>query len=292
MNMTPQDLSSVDPEILEIIQQLRLMDDYFMQVCLQNSVECTELILRIILDKPDLKVQRVTAQKALANLYGHDARLDVFALDSENQPYDIEIQRESRGAQPRRARYYSSLLDANQKDVGSNYEGLPESFVIFITERDVLKGNLPLYNINRRIEETGGAFGDGAHIIYVNGEQRHGDTALSRLMHDFFCTRPEEMYYEALARLTGFHKTDSKEVLKMSGAIERYAEKRMERGVALATEKGIAIGTEKGIAIGTERAGHSIALNLLADGFSCEKVAKYANLPIEVVRSLAEQRKK
>ena len=90
--MTPsKTLSSVDPEILEIIQQLRLMDDYFMQVCLQNSVECTELILRIILDKPDLKVQRVTAQKALANLYGHDARLDVFALDSENQPYDIEI---------------------------------------------------------------------------------------------------------------------------------------------------------------------------------------------------------
>ena len=92
------------------------------------------------------------------------------------------------------------------------------------------------------------------------------------------------MYYEALARLTGFHKTDCKEVLKMSGAIERYAEKRMERGIALATEKGIAIGTE--------RAGHTIALNLLADGFSCEKVAKYANLPIEVVRSLAEQGKK
>ena len=278
----PKTLSSVDPEILEIIQQLRLMDDYFMQVCLQNSVECTELILRIILDKPDLKVQRVT-QKALANLYGHDARLDVFALDSENQPYDIEIQRESRGAQPRRARYYSSLLDANQKDVGSNYEGLPESFVIFITERDVLKGNEPLYKIERQIvggTQAGRAFGDGAHIIYVNGEQRHGDTALSRLMHDFFCTRPEEMYYEALARLTGFHKTDSKEVLKMSGAIERYAEKKMERGV------------EQGIAIGTERAGHTIALNLLADGFSCEKVAKYANLPIEVVRSLAEQRKK
>ena len=287
MSMTPQDLASVDPEILETIQQLRLMDDYFMQVCLQNSVECTELILRIILDKPDLKVQRVTAQKALANLYGHDARLDVFALDSENQPYDIEIQRESRGAQPRRARYYSSLLDANQKEVGSNYEGLPESFVIFITERDVLKGNEPLYKIERQIvsgTQAGRAFGDGAHIIYVNGEQRHGDTALSRLMHDFFCTRPEEMYYEALAHLTGFHKTDSKEVLKMSGAIERYAEKRMERGVALATEKGIAIGTE--------RAGHSIALNLLADGFSCEKVAKYANLPIEVVRSLAEQGKK
>ena len=29
-------------------------------------------------------------------------------------------------------------MDANQKNVGDNYEGLPESFVIFITERDVL----------------------------------------------------------------------------------------------------------------------------------------------------------
>ena len=44
--------------------------------------------------------------------------------------------------------------------------------------------------------------------------------------------------------------------------------------------------------IGTERAGHTIALNLLAAGFSCEKVAKYVNLPIEVVRTLVEQRKK
>ena len=42
---------------------------------------------------------------------------------------------------------------------------MPETYVIFITENDVLKGNLPLYHIERRIEELELAFGDESHII-------------------------------------------------------------------------------------------------------------------------------
>ena len=79
--------------IREWIRQLRLMDDRFMQACFQNNAECVELVLRIILGKPDLVVKSVTTQKTLTNLSGHDIRLDVFAVDSENRPYDIEIQR-------------------------------------------------------------------------------------------------------------------------------------------------------------------------------------------------------
>ena len=43
----------------------------------------------------------------------------------------------------------------------------PETYVIFITEHDVLKGGLPLYHINRKIEENGMTFCDESHIIYV-----------------------------------------------------------------------------------------------------------------------------
>ena len=86
--------------IRERIRQLRLMDDRFMQACFQNNSECVELVLRIILGKPDLVVKSVETQKTLANLRGHDIRLDVFAVDSENRPYDIEIQRSDAGAQP------------------------------------------------------------------------------------------------------------------------------------------------------------------------------------------------
>lgn len=63
---------------------------------------------------------------------------------------------------------------------------MKDNYVIFITEHDVLKGNLPLYTIDRFIKENGEAFNDGSHIIYVNASHRDASTALGRLMHDMF----------------------------------------------------------------------------------------------------------
>jgi len=243
------------------------------------------LVLRIILEKPDLVVKTVSTQKTLTNLQGHDIRLDVFAVDSENRPYDIEIQRSDAGAQPRRARYYSGMMDANQRETGKNYELLPESFVIFITEHDVLKKNKPLYRIERCIVGEDELFDDGAHIIYVNGEIRDDDTALARLMHDFFCTDPAEMYYPELAQVVAFHKTDSEEVRKMSGVFEAFAEEIDRQAYSKYMEQGISIGKEQGISIGAERA----ARNLLAEGFPVEDIARYTSLSPEAVRALVEK---
>lgn len=46
---------------------------------------------------------------------------------------------------------------------------------------------LPIYHINRMVEETGKKFQDEAHIIYVNGAYRD-ESPLGILMHDFSCT--------------------------------------------------------------------------------------------------------
>ena len=46
---------------------------------------------------------------------------------------------------------------------------MPETYIIFITSNDVLKGGLPIYTIERTIQETGALFKDKAHIVYVNG---------------------------------------------------------------------------------------------------------------------------
>ena len=39
--------------------------------------------------------------------------------------------------------------------------------MIFITENDVLKAGLPIYHVDRIIQETGEPFGDEAHIILI-----------------------------------------------------------------------------------------------------------------------------
>lgn len=93
------------------------------------------------------------------------------------------MQRSDKGAGVKRARYNSSLIDANVTEPGDEYEKLNETYVIFITEQDVLGGGCPIYHINRTIRETGASFGDESHIIYVNAQMRD-DTALGQLSYE------------------------------------------------------------------------------------------------------------
>ena len=69
-------------ELLEILRNFRLLDDTFFSQCFDGNTECTELILRIILDMPDLKVLRTNTQRSVKNLMLHEARLDAYAEDS------------------------------------------------------------------------------------------------------------------------------------------------------------------------------------------------------------------
>ena len=145
---------------------------------------CAEFLLQIILQRHDLKVQSVQGQYDIKNLQGRSIRLDILAVDSNNRIYNIEIQRSDRGADAKRARYNSSLIDANITEAGDKYDALTETYVIFITENDVLKAGLPIYHVDRIIQETGEPFGDEAHIIYVNSQIKN-ETELGKLMHDF-----------------------------------------------------------------------------------------------------------
>ena len=153
------------------------------------------------------------------NLQGRSARLDILAVDEENRVYNIEIQRDDRGASVKRARYNSSLIDANITEPGEQYENLNETYVIFITEHDVLGGGCPIYHIDRTIRETGASFGDESHIIYVNAQIKD-DTALGQLMHDFSCTDAEQMHYQILANRVRYFKEDTEGVVTMCKVME------------------------------------------------------------------------
>ena len=189
--MSSLDFERKHAEDLQRLSALRLLDDDFMNKVFEDKA-CAEFLLQIILQRSDLKVAQVHVQHAIKNLQGCSARLDILAVDQEGKHYNIEIQRQDEGADARRARYNSSLLDANLTHPGDRYEELRETYVIFITERDVLKAGLPIYHIDRMIQETGKPFGDGSHIIYVNAQCKN-DTPLGKLMHDFSCTQADDM---------------------------------------------------------------------------------------------------
>ena len=162
---------------LERLKSLKYMDDDFMTVCLADNYEGVELILRIVLGRDDIIIKSVHTQELLKNLQGRSAILDVHAIDSARKEFDVEIQRSDAGAGAKRARHNSSLLDAHLLKPGDDTEDIPESYVIFITENDVMGKNQAIYHIQRYVETSEGKelFGDGSHIMYVNGKYRGND---------------------------------------------------------------------------------------------------------------------
>ena len=202
-----------------------------MNICFDGYIEGTELLIRIILNRDDIRVKQVQTQRQMKNLVGRDVRLDIDAVDSEGREIDIEIQRADHGAARRRARYYSSILDAHLLQPSEPFERLPETLVIFITENDVMGAGLPLYTVERQITETGMPFNDGEHIIYVNGAARNDTTELGKLMQDFFCTDPDDMHFRELAKKTRYFKQSEEGKAAMCKVLEDMRKEAADRAV-------------------------------------------------------------
>ena len=218
-------------EDLERLKRFRPMDDTFMRGLFKDDIPLAQLVLRIITGMPDLTLLTCETQADMKRVTGaRSICLDAYATDSGGRKYDIEIQRADSGADPHRARYHSSLMDVENLDEKQDYRELPDTYVIFITEKDYYKSGEPLYVIEHMNRTLSQPFEDGAHILYVNGEYR-GDSALGKLMHDFNCTDAGEMNYELLAKKTRYLKENPKGVSEMCKVMEELRSESYAEGL-------------------------------------------------------------
>ena len=209
--------------INKLIDGLTLFDDDLMSRVFDKNIEATELILRIILGRK-IKVIRVNGQEEVRNaeVGGRNITLDVYAMDENGQEMDIEVQGNSEGAQIRRARYHSSVLDSKMLKEGQPFKKLKDSYVIFIYRHDKFKKGLPVYHIDRYIRETGEIFEDGSHIVYVNGNYK-GDDEIGQLMSDFHQVDPDNMHYKELSQGVKHFKEVEEGRDSMCEAVQEYA---------------------------------------------------------------------
>ncbi|MCI5503223.1 MAG: hypothetical protein MR410_03815, partial [Eubacterium sp.] len=163
----------------------------------------------------------------------------------------------------------------NTLETGQDFDDLMESYVIFITRDDVLGFGLPIYHVNRVLEENGENFQDGSHIIYVNSKIQD-DTELGRLMHDFHCKNAEDMYNSILAERVRELKETSEGVEYMCAAMDQIYQEGMEVGEA----KGMKKGMEKG----ELKAKKETVISLAEMGLSAEKIAQVVKLQIQLVQ--------
>ena len=272
----------------DLINSFCLFDDLYMSAFFDDNIEGIEQVLRIVLEKPDIKVLSVIPQAFAANLANHSVYFDVLAKDSNGKLLDIEVQRASAGASPKRARFHSSMIDAKSLAKAASFDDLPESWVIFITEKDVIGLGQPLYLYERKLQGTDISLGDESFIVYVNGALCD-DSPLGRLMHDFACTKADQMYYNILAERTRFFKETLEGEVVMNEVLEKYKtqlETQLEHKIL---EKGIAIGKSEGVAIGkSEGIDNTIkAISLIkADKYAIEEIASLSGLSVEKVKAL------
>ena len=214
-----------------LVDTLTLFDDELMGRVFDKNTQATELVLRLILGR-NIKVISVNGQEEIRNakVGGRNIILDVHAIDVAGEEMNIEVQGGSEGAHVRRARYHSSMLDTGMLKESQRLKELKDSYVIFIYKRDKFGKGLPLYHVDRYIKETEETFGDGSHIIYVNGSY-NGDDAIGKLVSDFHQTDSEKMYYSELADGVEHYKETEKGRGYMSEAVEKYAREYAEECV-------------------------------------------------------------
>lgn len=264
----------------QIIAGMTLMDDEFMTVFFSKRPDLVEYVIRIILERDDLRVIESKTQYEYRGVTTRSVRMDIRAVDDAGRVYDIEIQRSEDGSGERRARMYSSTLDRDLLKKSQDFDELVDTYVIFITDRDRYKEGFPVYHIDRTIAELSHrGFGDGAHILYVNGEYRNTTEPIGRLMHDFHEKRASEMLCPPLAEQVRYYKETEGGVENMNNELREFWEEKTRKAVEKAEKR-----AERSKAIKTAKR------MLASNKYSLEEIAEINDLTLEEVKALASQR--
>ena len=161
-------------------------------------------------------------------------RLDILAKDEDGCLLNIEVQNSNEGTSPERARYNASSIDVHLLPKGEDVTNLPTVYVILITRNDVLGKNKPLYTIERTIkEDNNSSLNNRQHIIYVNSKIQD-ETELGKLMHDFYCKDPAEMYNKEIADVAGYYKNKERGEFEMCAIMDELIEEETQKTIKTA----------------------------------------------------------
>ena len=211
-----------------------------MRICLADDKESIELILSIILPEiKGLKVTEVKTEYDILSLSNKSVTLDAFAVDETGKLYDIEIQKDDRGATGKRARYNGSLMDLDFLKKGKDYKDLPTRYVVMISENGYNCYGEPLKEYVYQSKD-GRLLDDETHIVYVNGQNK-SDTELGKLIQDLHNKDYSTMNYKTLADKVRYYKTTEKGVSIMDKKVLKLFEEERVKYFAKLLKKGLKI---------------------------------------------------
>ncbi len=184
------------------------------------------------------------------------------------------------------------MTDRALLEKGDEFEELADTYVIFITEDDKFGMGIPMYHVERKITELDDTlFGDGTHIIYVNGEFQDTSHPIGCLMHDFSCKDADDMLNPILAEEVRYFKETEGGRGQMCRILEEMRNEVAAQVTARVTAQVTERVTEQVTAQTTYDKAVKTALKLLAIGkLTQEEIADSTELSLTLVQELAENR--
>lgn len=127
-------------------------NDLMFNRVMQDESLCRRLLERIL----DIEIGEITYQRSQmeigTGIFSRGVRLDVYVKGDE-AVYDVEIQATRERQMAKRCRYYQAKIDSGLLPKGTDYDKLPNSYVIFICRHDPFGGGLPVYTIRPTCKE-------------------------------------------------------------------------------------------------------------------------------------------
>ena len=246
------------------VAKLNVIDDVFFQKMTEDP-EVAEEILRIILEKPKLKVIDSKVQRFLRNTGAHSVVLDLICEVEDHSIINCEVQKADDDDHQRRVRFNRSNIDTIFVEKGLDYKELPDVYVIFISKFDVFHENRTIYHIDRVIQETGTVVENGTHEIYVNTAV-DDKSDIAELMQYFKKSVGKHPKFPKTCNRVDYFKRTQEGAALMCKVVEEYAaEKTKQTEIKMAT-------------------------NLLENGASVDLVAKSApTLTYEFIAELSKK---
>lgn len=216
---------------LEIVRQLRPIDDCFFEVMMEDPDACEEL-LQVVLENPLLRIKKetVSGQKSIRIIGKRSIRVDAYAEGNEHTVFNIEIQRADNENHVKRVRYNAPVITVNRSEPGDLFEQVQELFVIYIADFDVLGNGRTISHAEMTCAETGVTLNDGLHEIFVTTVGKD-NSKIARLMKEYKNPDMNNPEFPKQSKRVQEMKHDSKEAEKMCKLVEDYKLEGIIQGV-------------------------------------------------------------
>ena len=265
------------------VSALCLADDICIPIAFEGDTEAAEYLVRTILSRDDIIVEKVETQKRTGSIASRSAVLDILAHDGNGNIIDIEIQRAFHGWDDLagRAESYASLLLLSTLEKGTEYRNAKEVIIILIMDSDTVGDGRPTYSYRMRDAEGHGLKGSRMTIVLANGSYRDSiETEISRLYRDLHETDPGKIRRPEMRKCLGRVKGED----GMLSTERGYSV--IERIKAEGRDEGILIGERKGLEKGIEKGRMEDSAKMLAAGFPLSTIADITELSTGEIEKL------